>query len=93
MSDDGEGQLKPTGECHNKLCPWRISGVVPPKVMKCSRCLCAEYCSVECQKKDYPKHKKDCKELMKVLDENREVFKMSMQYMNEIGIMSRPDKR
>lgn len=28
---------------------------------KCSRCLIAYYCNAECQKKDWPNHRKECK--------------------------------
>jgi hypothetical protein len=30
------------------------------KLMKCSRCLKIHYCSVECQKKDWKRHKSEC---------------------------------
>jgi hypothetical protein len=30
------------------------------KLRRCSKCLCAAYCSAECQQKNWPKHKPDC---------------------------------
>ncbi len=30
------------------------------KLMLCSRCHFAKYCSIECQRKDWPKHKETC---------------------------------
>ncbi len=38
-------------------CKWQ------EKFHKCSRCKSVHYCSKECQKGDWPKHKADCKEL------------------------------
>src|SRR5579863_10764135 len=39
--------------CHDSL-----TGLIN----KCSRCQIAIYCGVDCQKKDWPSHKKECKE-------------------------------
>ena len=33
------------------------------EMKKCSRCLDAWYCNAECQRADWPAHKKACKEL------------------------------
>jgi hypothetical protein len=38
------------------------------KLMVCSRCHSVEYCSKECQKNDYAKHKKICKKLKADVD-------------------------
>lgn len=40
-----------------------------PSLQRCSRCHLVHYCSVECQKKHWPKHKSACK-LMKMVTEN-----------------------
>ena len=37
-----------------------------PSALRCSRCLGAQYCSVVCQKKAWPKHKEACKEAEKL---------------------------
>ena len=33
-----------------------------PSKLKCSKCLTIQYCSKECQKKDWKVHKKNCKD-------------------------------
>jgi hypothetical protein len=38
-------------------------GKIDTKLMKCSRCKSAYYCSAECQKCSWKKHKLDCKQL------------------------------
>lgn len=48
--------------CHNANCPMR-KNLVPtaPATMRCARCHAVRYCSPECQKQDWPFHKKHCK--------------------------------
>jgi tetratricopeptide (TPR) repeat protein len=41
-----------------KLCAHCKSS--KPKMLKCGRCLTVHYCDRECQKADYPEHKKTC---------------------------------
>jgi hypothetical protein len=36
------------------------------KMKKCSTCLQAYYCSIECQQNDWKKHKKSCKKILKI---------------------------
>ena len=47
-----------------KMCTWRgcpQRGLVhTPVLNKCGRCLLAKYCSVTCQKADWPRHKGEC---------------------------------
>ena len=40
---------------------------------KCSRCLVAVYCSTECQKQDWPEHKRDCKQYERMRTELRQL--------------------
>jgi hypothetical protein len=47
------------GEKGNKLVK-RCTLCLKPATKVCSRCHFYRYCSLECQKKDWPKHKVDC---------------------------------
>lgn len=40
---------------------------VPGSLKQCSGCSCARFCNQECLKKCWPRHKKDCKELKKLV--------------------------
>ena len=42
----------------NKVCILCLE----PSKLKCSRCLTAQYCGKECQKKDWKVHKNNCKD-------------------------------
>jgi hypothetical protein len=42
----------------NKVCFLCLE----PSKLKCSRCLTIQYCSKECQKKDWKIHKNNCKD-------------------------------
>ena len=49
-----------------KSCAWEGCGHCPtneggPKLLACSSCMVPSYCSKDCQKADWPSHKKDCK--------------------------------
>ncbi len=43
------------GTCANDVCENKVE-----RLLKCGRCLFAEYCSRECQLKDWPQHKQVC---------------------------------
>jgi hypothetical protein len=47
------------GSCGAYMC-WNSE---PEKLQRCSKCLVVSYCSKECQRKDWPNHKKVCKNL------------------------------
>ena len=59
-------ELKPTESSQKgdnssktqKLCAYCKAS--KPKMLKCGRCLAVHYCDRECQKADYPRHKKTC---------------------------------
>lgn len=40
----------------------------PPRLFSCSRCHCSLYCGVDCQRSDWPAHKKICKRQKKALE-------------------------
>ena len=49
------------GFCFNPECNFEMSGELErSKTMYCSRCRCATYCSRECQKADWARHKSYC---------------------------------
>lgn len=55
--------------CDNlSKCPWSVQPFEtrPPAHLKCGNCLLARYCSRECQKTDWPKHKIICRDLEKI---------------------------
>lgn len=53
------GQKPQAGQCHG--CGKR-EGKDGGKMKKCARCLEAEYCSGACQKKDWKRHRTECRE-------------------------------
>ena len=48
------------GVCHNPQCSFPNRMVERSKTMYCSRCRCATYCSRECQRADWSRHKEYC---------------------------------
>ena len=46
-------------QCHSEGCYTYDKN----NLLKCSGCKVVKYCSRECQKKDWARHKKDCKKL------------------------------
>ena len=48
------------GLCDNRSCPLPDNKIERSKLMNCEQCLVAQYCSIECQKADWPLHKEDC---------------------------------
>jgi len=40
----------------------KVGGTPGVKLRKCARCLEVAYCSAECQKTDWRKHRMECKE-------------------------------
>ena len=56
------------GRCGLRACPRQAvrdaalrAGATPPALAMCSRCKLAAYCSMECQRADYPAHREPCK--------------------------------
>ena len=48
------------GVCYNPQCSIRGRIIKRSNTMYCSRCRCATYCSRECQKTDWSRHKPNC---------------------------------
>ena len=48
------------GQCMNSECPLPHQRIERSKLMVCEQCLTMCYCSVECQKAAWPRHKEDC---------------------------------
>lgn len=48
------------GLCYNMHCKLPTGQVERSKTMYCGRCQCATYCSLECQKADWLRHKSYC---------------------------------
>ncbi|KAK2593750.1 hypothetical protein QQS21_008568 [Conoideocrella luteorostrata] len=53
----GKGQLEPTDRCRSCGLGKAKDGSI---LKKCMRCKIARYCSAECQKKDWKKHRMEC---------------------------------
>jgi hypothetical protein len=51
------------GTCYHVQCPLPGRKEVRKTMMNCGRCLRVSYCSRECQKADWPKHKAQCETL------------------------------
>ena len=49
-------------------------------IKKCSACNMIYYCSISCQRKDWPKHKLKCKDDAKFRENFGKMFKMSMPH-------------
>jgi len=54
-------------------CTLGITGCMNPANKKCARCKNISYCSAECQKRDWPRHKRVCKK-----DNNVATFKQTI---------------
>ena len=48
------------GVCYNPQCSLQSRIIKRSNTMYCSRCRCATYCSRECQKADWSRHKPNC---------------------------------
>eukprot|EP00984_Skeletonema_dohrnii_P026142 scaffold15439_cov67-Skeletonema_dohrnii-CCMP3373.AAC.2 len=54
--------IKKMGLCNNKTCPLPDRKVERSKMLHCTRCRDAYYCSRDCQKAAWSDHREDCKE-------------------------------
>eukprot|EP00984_Skeletonema_dohrnii_P009849 scaffold3797_cov91-Skeletonema_dohrnii-CCMP3373.AAC.4 len=54
--------IKKMGVCNNKKCPLPGRKVERSKMLYCTRCRYAYYCSRDCQKAAWSDHREDCKE-------------------------------
>ncbi|KAK4040785.1 hypothetical protein C8A01DRAFT_15369 [Parachaetomium inaequale] len=59
VAEDMVGGKLGVRRCRTCRVPETLEGVA---LRKCTRCLEAEYCSAECQKKDWKKHRMECEE-------------------------------
>ena len=60
----GKGATKAKGKKKDGEAPTFICftcGKAAPKLLTCSQCHRAHYCDRECQRKDWPRHKKACR--------------------------------
>ena len=57
--------IKKIGRCYNPNCSLPDGRVERSKMFSCTRCGEANYCSVECQKSHWKKHKQYCAETVK----------------------------
>jgi len=54
--------IKKMGYCNNKKCPSPRGKVERSKMLYCTRCSVAYYCSRDCQETDWSDHREACKE-------------------------------
>ena len=54
------------GLCGNQSCPLPNREVECSKLMYCSKCFTARFCSSECQKAAWPLHKEHCEALDRI---------------------------
>ena len=57
--------VKKVGMCYNTSCGLPYGRVDRSKMLSCTRCGMANYCSVECQKNHWKKHKTGCDAIVK----------------------------
>ena len=62
-----------------RICAFCSSGTID-KLQQCSICKVNYYCNIDCQKKDWPVHKTDCKEKQQLHSLNNEL----QQYFTEL---------
>jgi len=70
--------IKKMGLCNNNQCPLPGLKVERSKMLYCTRCSVAYYCSRDCQEADWRGHKKSCK---KTAEENAK-FEQEMRIRN-----------
>ena len=58
--------VKKMGLCYNSNCSHPDGSVERSKMLCCTRCGDANYCSVECQRADWKEHRKDCDKTVKL---------------------------
>ena len=56
-----------TGNDDDRSCCSQCRGQDVERVLRCSRCRVAHYCSIECQKRHFPFHKAGCKRIARLL--------------------------
>jgi hypothetical protein len=57
--------IRKMGYCYNPQCSITDRRVERSKMLYCTRCLQANYCSQECQKAHWPRHKEFCDKLVR----------------------------
>jgi hypothetical protein len=57
MAEELTGKAPPRRKCHNCGKVHEVDGV---RLKKCAKCFAVEYCSVECQREDWKKHRSEC---------------------------------
>ena len=63
--------IKKMGRCYNSNCNLPGGRVEKGKMLSCNRCRHTNYCSVECQKADWKRHKENCDNIA----EKKDAFK------------------
>jgi hypothetical protein len=46
--------------CFKQRADTAAVDAAPASLLRCSRCRCARYCNAECQRADWPQHKREC---------------------------------
>ena len=60
-----EGTYCELREPHCAACGLTKDDTSSSRLFQCSRCGVVHYCGVECQKQDFARHKKDCRDVQK----------------------------
>lgn len=81
--DGGDPNTSPDWYCKN--CASR-QGEPDVTLRRCSRCKVVRYCSVDCQREDFKKHREDCKSILQLTTQLRQQANELRSYRGSFGL-------